>query len=466
MKFRILFLYTSSIILLNAPSLKGQPVLSSRFEMEGVHLFRDVKDADVIYHIPGRMGLAVDKSGRPKFQLLQMRYTGTGLSGDQGEKRFFNVVQLQISLLSIPDSIIRSIQQNLGSEKIMLKPIPIHHLDAVLVLPFGDEGRNRKIGSSGGTGTTEGEAGVWTERSFSIRLENHEAQILWEQVRKGQLAVSVSYCIYAELVPGISGHLLMDTQDETRSKPATAADAVIHFDSSSTMQVLDAGAFSIQIDPVQWPETLQRIDLNETNSNVWAMLEVRCYDFTNQLRPDLGIKAVEFQATDAHGQLIYSPGVKFSSLRPDFNTQQFRFPIAVNLQQPYRYKVTEYDSDGTKRSNPWQTMGNWNKILDVTTSPERLRTEIREIVLEVDPDLLQDTSHTGFMATIAYQRNGQPKTMSLQWEKNDPELKTLSIIADKHSQILCYPSWLQKGALKQGEPTEVRLDNYLFFDKP
>jgi hypothetical protein len=394
-----------------------------------------------------------------------MRYTGTGLTGDQGEKNFLNVVQLQVSLQGIPDSKIRLIKQNLGSEKVRLKPVPIHHLEALLVLPLGSEGRNQKIGSSAGAETSESKVGNWSERTFSIRLENHDAQILWNQIRKGQLAVSISYGIYAELVPGIPDQLSVDRQGSVGNELVSEMETVMQFDSSTVMQILDAGAFPIQIDPLQWPEVIQQIDLNETNSNAWALLEVRCYDFTNQLRPDLGIKAIEFQATDAHGQPVYLRGKNFSSSRPDFNSQQIRFPIAVNLQQPYLYKVTEYESDGTKHTKPWQTISNWNKILDITTPPEKINSQLREIEIEVASNILQDTSFNKYVVTLAYQQNGQPKSVSLEWQKNDPVSKNLSIIADKDTNVLCYLTCLQRQIIISGEPVYLKSDNYIFINE-
>lgn len=50
---------------------------------------------------------------------------------------------------------------------------------------------------------------------------------------------------------------------------------------------------------------------------------------------------------------------------------RLRFPFAVRLDSPLRFRVREIASDGEETDFGWQERS-WVGVLDVTTSPERL----------------------------------------------------------------------------------------------
>jgi len=65
------------ILLLSFSTLAGQAVLSSNERILGRDIYSDFKSKSTFYYAPGKLRLATEMGGQPKFQLVQMRYTGT-----------------------------------------------------------------------------------------------------------------------------------------------------------------------------------------------------------------------------------------------------------------------------------------------------------------------------------------------------------------------------------------------------
>jgi hypothetical protein len=60
----------------------------------------------------------------------------------------------------------------------------------------------------------------------------------------------------------------------------------------------------------------------------------------------------------------------FGRDRPDLYAHSLRFGVAVRLDRPYRYRVTEVADDGTSTVTPWREKTSWAELLDVTTPAE------------------------------------------------------------------------------------------------
>ena len=88
----LVFLFVMGV----APCLHSQPVATSKRQIGELDLYQDFKDKTIFYFAPGKLDLAREKNGAPRFQMVEMRYTGTGVHGDRGENRFLNVVQFTV----------------------------------------------------------------------------------------------------------------------------------------------------------------------------------------------------------------------------------------------------------------------------------------------------------------------------------------------------------------------------------
>ncbi|MBP8951825.1 MAG: hypothetical protein KBI47_05510, partial [Armatimonadetes bacterium] len=96
---------------------------------------------------------------------------------------------------------------------------------------------------------------------------------------------------------------------------------------------------------------------------------VRCYDFNNELRPDLYEKQVEIAAQSVAGGEARLT-VIFESGRPDLYARTVRFPVGVRLDQPYRFRVIEIGQDGSETAGEWVERESWAQMLDVTSPPK------------------------------------------------------------------------------------------------
>jgi hypothetical protein len=55
--------------------------------------------------------------------------------------------------------------------------------------------------------------------------------------------------------------------------------------------------------------------------------------------------------------------------------RSLRFPVAVRLDRPYRYRVIEIAEDGQTTTTPWKEMTSWTPILDITRRPTTIPAE-------------------------------------------------------------------------------------------
>ena len=127
-----------------------------------------------------------------------------------------------------------------------------------------------------------------------------------------------------------------------------------------------AGAFAVTVDALKWPDLFKRVDINERMPPGYAALEVYCYDFQKQ-EARIYEKRVEIEAEGVGGRPV-SIQARFHRKQPDIYARSLRFPFAVRLDRPYRYRVVTILSDGQIHETPWQIRTSWTQLLDVTAT--------------------------------------------------------------------------------------------------
>jgi hypothetical protein len=219
-------------------------------------------------------------------------------------------------------------------------------------------------------------ATFWQERVYTISLDNHTATLFWDALHQGQTVLSFSY---AFLAPGIGPDEPLAELTGTpellaalRKQLAPSKDEAQDSDDKPTQSyIVHAGSVAVEVDAEKWPELFVEADLNEGAPPGYAVLEVRCYDFNNELRADLAEKQVEIRAEGVTGREATLFAV-FESDQPDLYVQHVRFPVAVRLDRPYRVRVTEVAVDGTETPDEWIQMDSWARMLDITTLREKM----------------------------------------------------------------------------------------------
>ncbi|CAM1371907.1 hypothetical protein [Tenacibaculum xiamenense] len=351
--------------------LVAQPRSESKQVIEKLVIYQDSNNKQVFYYAPEGLHLVKDKNGKPSFKFIQMRYTGTKARGDQGKHRFRSLLQFKVAQL-LPDkkrkeAIIDSLN-NRGYKVSKLSPIALSNIKAILVhtAVITDSTKNYQHGffeNNNVKNTT------WKELDFTLRLNNEDAQIFWDNFHGNQPTISVNYSFFAKLNTKKVDDLTVSGSDEFKE----TMEAHLEENDSSKVQlkesIINADALSINIDTDEWPELIQQIDINEQVPPDYAALDIYCFDFNNEIRPDLYAKRIEIIATGVGGRDVKLRKT-FKYNEPEIYAQTLQFINAIKLNEPYRYRITEILHDGNYNKSEWKERTTWNEILDITTKPK------------------------------------------------------------------------------------------------
>ena len=455
---------------LSAGWVMAQPVLSTKQRIGGLDIYQDYRNKKLYYYAPPNMVLANDANGTPRFLLVQMRYTGTNLYNDKDYKGFLNLLQLTVELPPINTEQLTAMQEKLGT-KANLKPLPIRHFNAELIIPLGDAAtaneKYRKVSVSGLEEGSETDANAfWQERTFTMRLDNAESQLLWEQVETSKLAISFSYSFQADNIPGRIGYA--SHQGNLTGMKEGMEEGMgqgLAFDSTTQVSLVKANTFPIYIDTKKHPACLKKVDINEEVPPAYASFQVYCYDFADDLRPDLYKKTVEIKAYAAAKEYITTK-VDFSRAAPEISNRLARFSYAVRLDKPLEYRVLEVNKAGEKNWTPWQVLSSWAQPIDVTTANKKNTIHKKTLDIEVD---LDSVSAEGFQVSgveLEYKLSNETRHQRIEWTAaENHSLKTLTFSCDKDQPIAWRTFYKPADAdiPKMGSPnTLAATDDYLF----
>jgi hypothetical protein len=189
------------------------------------------------------------------------------------------------------------------------------------------------------------------------------------------VALTIGYAFLADgigpdqAIEELSGSpVLVDQLKQLIARPAQPSGDEHTPTKPKATHVVRAGAIAITADLKRWPQILQRIDINESVPPGYAALDVYCYDF-NQNESPLYEKQIEIQAAGVGGPVTLT--ASFSRAQPDIYARSLRFPVAVRLDRPYRFRVVEVAQDGTSKTTPWREQTSWTTLLDVTGQGDR-----------------------------------------------------------------------------------------------
>lgn len=360
-----------------ATSAGAVPDLSTRRSVEGIVVFADDRAPGIYYVAPRDLRLVTGADGRPDLSLLDIRYTGSALSADRGLILHKSLLTVRVQLPSwTADDLSRcALALAEGGRTPELRPLPIRRIEAALIYsPIGASAdtvpREVPGGRFQGSRNREGPAGesYWSERAFTAGLDSLTAQMMRSAFEQGQLSMSLGFAfiadgrIAAEPWGDVEGPRELAAALE-RALVAPAANDPAGRD-SLLRRVAGVGAIPIRVDVRRWPDLLRRVDIDAAEG--FPALDVYCYDFRDQRRPDLYEKQLEIEAETVGGPPIRLQAA-FARAHSDVYSVSIQFPVAVRLDRPYRYRVTELWPDGTSRQGRWSNGGSWVGLLDVTT---------------------------------------------------------------------------------------------------
>ena len=340
-----------------AVHMNAQPAVSRMEIINGINIYPDAKNAVVYYYAPGDIVLATDNFGAPLYKFFQIRYSGSAVTGDQGKINYrsileFTVKQNHLDTKTI-DGIVTVLKQR--TAKAELHPMPIKRMEAALVyaLDQPSEQKEKATTISGGKFESTNDAGnadeLWTERMFTLSLDNTSSQLLWSSLENGQVLMSLCYSLYTK---GIVDSLSLSRLTFTGNLPGEISDFVNASKKDTTKQtfLIKTSATGLAVDLTHAADRIKKIDINENSIPPdYAVLDIRCYDFNNELRPDLYAKRFEASATGMDGHDV-KQSITFYSTAPDIYYSGLRFKYAVKMDKPLKYCRTDlWEMAGTKK---------------------------------------------------------------------------------------------------------------------
>lgn len=365
-----------------APSWRTQRLIGSLI------LYQDDARPSRWYYAPAELQVAADPDGKPDFHFLDTRYMGTAVSRDQGTFTTKSLVTFRVKLPRASAADLGNAARELaaGGGPVEIRPFPIRRIETALVYAAigGPDttalppGRFESSEDAAPTGES-----YWAERIYTMGLDDLTAQAFRAALEKGQVYLSLGYAFVG---PALSsdwgmGELTGSGVLVSELKKSLAAGGA--GDSAATdsvrLHVVRAGAIEIGLDTKRYPDLMRRVDLNDRAPPGYAALDVYCYDFNNELRPDLAEKEVEIDAEGITGKRI-KLSASFTSDQPDLYSSGIRFPVAVRLDRPYRYRVHEITKSGMEHAGPWRENASWAHILDVTSAPPPKAVGVRSVL--------------------------------------------------------------------------------------
>lgn len=349
----------------------AQPALDQARAAGSLTVFPDAEVPGRFFYVPGPLELARN-DGRPAMLFLLTRYTGSRLTGDQGESSIFAHLSFDVEQDAVRADALESARRVLESEGVSrpdIRLLPVRRTEAEVVFAPLAGGRADTV-SGGAFENRGGTAGTIDERRFTLRLDPYTAEAMWKMLEAEKTLVSFSYAYIAEGVVGSGGELEM--YGELDGAEGTIDPDVVAAEGEAKLRTVRADAFEVILDPERDAELIQVVDVNADRGlqPAHGVLDIRCYDFRNGLRSDLAMKMVELEGEAANGRTARKL-VVFRATEPDAAVHRVRFPFAVRLTQPLRYRVRELASNGEETDLGWQERP-WVGVLDVTTSRERL----------------------------------------------------------------------------------------------
>jgi hypothetical protein len=349
--------------------VKAQPNFAAAISRHGVTAMPDMNQRNLFYYLPGDLEIGLRADGKPDFSFVMMRYTTSAVYGEQEGMRYRNLLNMRVVMRNLAEDSLRKFRQTLPASS-RLVPIPITRIQAFLVfIPVGSNDSTAVIRQ--GNLTADGDNGYsttssyWQERYFTIHLDNHSANLLLEAFRKDYTAISFMYAFMANGKHSVQ-HTDFNGQGRLASALRRQLREITSDTTSSHESVVKSDAFPITVDESIFPDVIRQIDINNGVPPGYAILNVRNYDFANNLRTDLYEKTIELEASAA-GRGKVKASVTFRKNAPDITSINFKFKYAVSLDQPYRYRVKELFLDGREVISDWQDVPVWSAMLDVTT---------------------------------------------------------------------------------------------------
>jgi len=436
-------------LLLSCIYTQAQPVNNSKRTVNGITIYSDFKDASVAYYVQGEMKLATNSDGSPKLKIVSLQKE----CGEETGIQLTNVAQVSVELNNYTASAIELLRKTLGKK---LKPLPIERIEAHLLCPaikgtkwinLGQESKDSSV--------------IWTDQTFTVPMENQEAEVLWTQIKEERLALSFNAYYYAEMLVvkktreiNINGDTSLISQLKTIA-PKPEVDTIQH------TILAKSDAFAVAADLKKYPHILE-VDIVSCHTfPKQAAIAISCLDFSRGIRPNLFRKTIQLEAYRPNGKKAIVEG----SFSRDNKVERIylKFDHLISTRRPLNYTVVEYpNNDYEVPIHHTYKMDEWKGRLDITTRMLENHLSNETFYIEAAPEDWQS-----FVHSVSYQydyvSNGKAEQLIGSISKEDASfLNTHHIFYDGDTMPRLAIQWLTiKGTIVKKE--EYELEDFYFF---
>ncbi len=319
----------TALVLLVLPALlSAKPNLGEYLDIEGVRVYRDHKQASLWYPAPAPPTAAVHPQGGPDYALDLHRYMGRSGTGDRALFWARGVLNLGFARAH-PTGTVAGIKAGLRKAGVgapRLRSMPV--ASARVRLLFADQTRSWEQGAH------------WSGGRLVLPLDEVLAQVLWNAVQAEQTVISVEV---EERLAGVRADGKAWKQAETAA----------------------SWTLPVELDAKTYPQRFRKTDLGGEMGRGYTEMDVFCFDFLEGLEPELYAKLVEVAIPTAGRALVQQ--ARFDA-RSAYR-MRLRFPLAKDLDVPYRVRVTRIYTDGRRQAGAWEHKSG-EAMLDVTSYRE------------------------------------------------------------------------------------------------
>jgi hypothetical protein len=367
--------FTVAALLVVSGLVVAAPNLSRGVSAGGTTLYPDHEDATIAWAAPPGFELAplplLGQAGEVAegAVLLLTRYTGSGVTEDS-DRRFIRSLlrfRLHVPAMEIEhDMAARRAYAEAYGPLPEVRAIPVTGLDAIVVAEGVSGLPDAEGATDGGRRTfTDGildaapAATNADEIEYVLALDARTAELFAHAAKTDGLVLSFAYVHWAE---GLSS----DT-DINKGLPEELAALVEAGAETATDEpvrvVVRADAMAIPIVAVR------KIDLDLGMPPGYPALLVYDFTFDEGRAPDLFARQVEIEAEAVAGGRT-TQTLLFRGNTPDVTRAVVRFPFAVDLARPYRFRLTRISLDGRPETTGWEDRAFWGAPLDLTAPPD------------------------------------------------------------------------------------------------
>ena len=316
------------LFLLLHHTANAAPNLDVYQDIQGVRAYQDQQQKNLWYLAPAAPEIGQNQDNTPDYGLDVFRYHGRKGTGDQGSFLVRGILSVAVERKR-PSAVTTATRKTLGNsgiKKPRLRSMPVS--GAEIKLMFADQGASWQQKSR------------WTGKQILLPLTPEMTEALWESVENGQTLMSLV------VEEQLSGKRLVDKEWQ---------DA----------EISSSWTLPIEMDMAAHPTKFRKTDLGGRMSHGYTGIDVFCFDFIEELDPNLYAKMVRVAIPTTGRDLIEE-----ITFRDD---GQYRFRIdfkyAKGMDWPYRVQIVRIMRDGKRETSPWiKKQG--ESMLDITAYRE------------------------------------------------------------------------------------------------